>query len=106
WLLYARALAQLSAPTILRAAPILAAALLFLGMRPPASALHGLVFALALLQGLLLSAALVTLLSISLFWTVSGEGVARLLPAAVWMLSGIVIPLPFFPERLRWVLGL
>jgi ABC-2 type transport system permease protein len=48
-----------------------------------------------------------TLLSISLLWTISGQGVATLLPAAVWCLSGMVIPLPLLPDWVQpilWVL--
>ena len=56
--------------------------------------------------GLLLSAAIVTTVSLSLFWTISGEGVSKLLPAAVWMFSGMVVPLPFLPDRLRMILEL
>jgi ABC-2 type transport system permease protein len=103
---FCRAAALLSAPTLLRAAPMVLLAGLFFGLQAPASPLAALGFAAAVLLSLLLGAAITALVSISLFWTVSGEGVARLLPALVWILSGIVIPLPFFPRPLQLALEL
>jgi ABC-2 type transport system permease protein len=46
----------------------------------------------------LLSAAITTFAHIALLWTLSGEGVQRILPAFVIVCSGMVVPLPFFPE--------
>src|SRR5262245_34899791 len=106
WSWYCRALAMLSAPTLLRAAPLLTIAFLFFGLRGPASFTHFLAWMLAMILGLLLSASLVTMFSIVLFWTISGEGVAKLLPAAVWISSGILIPLPLLPDSLRTLLEL
>jgi ABC-2 type transport system permease protein len=40
-------------------------------------------------------------MSFSLLWTLSGEGLGRLLPPAVTLLSGMIIPLPFFPDWAR-----
>jgi ABC-2 type transport system permease protein len=105
WSWYSRGLAVLSGPTLMRAAPLLAIALFF-GMRGPASLVHFLAWLPSMALGLCLSAAILTTVSISLFWTVSGEGVSRLLPVAVWVFSGIVIPLPLLPDRLRSVLEL
>jgi ABC-2 type transport system permease protein len=90
----------------MRAAPILIAAWIFFGMKAPASTLHFLVWLPSITLGFVLSASIVTLISVSLFWTISGEGIARLLPAAVWMLSGIVVPVPLLPTSIRAVLEL
>jgi ABC-2 type transport system permease protein len=84
----------------------LAVAALLFGMKAPASTLHFLVSLPSLTLGFMLSASIVTLISISLFWTISGEGISRLLPAAVWMLSGIVVPVPLLPLPIRAVLEL
>jgi ABC-2 type transport system permease protein len=35
-------------------------------------------------------------------WTVSGEGVTGFAPTVVMMLSGMIVPLPFFPD---WAQG-
>jgi ABC-2 type transport system permease protein len=104
WSWYFRALAMLSGPTLMRALPLLTVAWFFFGMRGPASFAHFAAWAPSIMLGLLLSAAIVTNVSISLFWTISGEGISRMLPAVVWVFSGIVIPLPFLPDRVRMVL--
>jgi len=95
---FARISASLAAPSLLRSLPLSAAAMLFLGLQPPASLRSGLFFLLSLILALLLSSALVTLMSASLFWTLSGEGMSHLVPPLGWLLSGMVIPLPLFPE--------
>jgi ABC-2 type transport system permease protein len=104
WLWYSRSIATVTAPTVLRAVPMLVLAGLFLGMRAPASPAAGLAWAGAMAMAVLLVAAMATLLSISLLWTISGQGVGTLLPAAVWCLSGMIIPLPFFPDWLQPIL--
>ena len=43
------------------------------------------------------SAAITTLMSISLLWTISGEGIAVLVSSVVALLAGMIIPLPLFP---------
>jgi ABC-2 type transport system permease protein len=49
----------------------------------------------------LLSAAIATLMTTTLLWTVSGEGIWQLLALTMWLFSGTLIPLPFFPEWLQ-----
>ena len=103
---YMRALAQRAASVTLRCVPIF----LFTGivlsfspvsswaLGPPVSPAAALAFALALAVAFLLSAAITTLAHMTLFWTLAGEGISRILPAAVIVFSGMVVPLPFFPE--------
>lgn len=108
---FARALAWRTAPTLLRAAPmaIFAMAVLpWIGLAewrlaPPAPA-AGLAFALTLGAALALSCAISTLIHISLLWTLSGEGIVMLLTAVVSLCSGLLIPLPLFPDGVRAVL--
>ena len=102
---YSRALAFRSAPTLLRAAPLLTVAGLFLGMEAPASWSAAVAFAVAMAGALLLSCAITTLLTISLMWTVSGQGVTQLMTAAVTVFSGNIVPLPFFPDWAQPVLS-
>lgn len=97
WTWYCRAIAMRIAPTLLRAIPLVVIAMPFLGMRPPASAGSGLAWAAATVGALAVGCAITNLISVSLFWTISGEGVSRLIPVAVWMFSGSVIPLPLLP---------
>ena len=47
-----------------------------------------------------------TVLSITLLWTVSGEGMVRLAPALVILFSGLAIPLPLMPNWAQTVLAL
>ena len=36
-----------------------------------------------------------------MLWTLSGEGVDRILPSFVTVLSGMVVPLPLFPDWMQ-----
>ena len=98
WLWYARAVAWKSAAPLMRCLPILVFAAVFFRLRPPVSVGAAVAFCAALGLSLLLSAAIVTITNISRSWTISGEGVARLNMALVGVLSGIMVPLPFFPD--------
>jgi ABC-2 type transport system permease protein len=102
---YCRALAWRSAPMVLRMLPMLVLAavvmrLLGLGawaLQPPPSAAAAVLWLLTMAGALCVSCAVTTLMSISLLWTVSGEGIAVLVGSAASLLSGMVIPLPLFP---------
>lgn len=112
---YCRAFAMRTAPTLLRAIPILLIAgcilpLLGLGdwglQLPPSRASAG-AFILAIAVGLLLSCAITMLLNLCLLWSVGGDGATIILCAAVTIFSGMVIPLPLFPDwfqaMVRWL---
>ena len=101
---FTRCLARRSAPTLLRALPMLALAYLFLGLQPPPTWTCLFLWLAANLGALLLSAAFTTLLSTSLMWTLSGEGINYLVICLVMLCSGLQIPLPFFPDWLGPVL--
>ena len=75
WL--ARAIAYRTAPTLLRAVPLLALALLFFGMDLPASPAAGAAFVLSMMGALLISSAFTTLINVTMMWTVSGQGAAE-----------------------------
>jgi ABC-2 type transport system permease protein len=53
---------------------------------------------------MLLSGAFATLMTVSLLWTISGEGISRVLPTLSWILSGIMVPIPLFPDWAQTVL--
>jgi ABC-2 type transport system permease protein len=101
---FTRALAMRTAPTILRAVPLLAIAGLFFGLTPPPSLESGLAWIGATTGALLLSCAITTLLTISLLWTVSGNGIERVAPGIVLILSGMIVPIPFFPKVIQRVI--
>jgi ABC-2 type transport system permease protein len=103
---YCRAVAWRSAPVVLRLVPMVVIAALILplcglgswAMRPPVSLAAGAAWLLTMGGALAVSAAITTLMSISLLWTISGEGIAVLVSALTALLSGMIIPLPLFPE--------
>lgn len=104
WHWFARALALRSAPTLLRALPLTVLAALFFGLGAPSGAESAAWFGVSVLMALVLSSAITVVLNASLFWTISGEGAAMLVPAMVMALSGQNIPLPFYPDWLQPVL--
>lgn len=103
---YARALAWRTAPTVLRAVPMCLVAVVGLPLvgleewqlAPPPSLASAAAFAAAIVCALLLGCALTTLLNVSLLWTISGEGAVVLMTTLVTFLSGMIVPLPLFPE--------
>jgi viologen exporter family transport system permease protein len=103
---FARALAWRTAGTLLRSIPLLVAtSVLFPAMglgdwslRPPPGLKAFALFALSMVAVLLLSSAITTLLNISVIWTVSGQGINAISNSLVVILSGMVIPLPLFPD--------
>ena len=99
WL--ARSFSSRAAPLALRAVPILLIAALVEQLSAPASILHGLLFIVSLTIGLCFASVLFAVVTISLLWTISGEGMARLVPPTVVFLSGMIIPLPLFPDYLQ-----
>lgn len=111
---YARTLAMRLAPASLRALPIVIFAGFVLphtplarwSLLPPDSWAAAGAFAVALVVAVLLGAALTMLVHVSLLWTLSGQGMARMLPPFVILLSGMIIPLPLFPDWAQDVLAL
>ena len=103
WL--ARALAYRTAPTLLRAAPLLTLALLFFGMDLPASTVAGAAFVVSMIGALLISSAFVTLINVTMMWTVSGQGAAVLSGIAVTIFTGMIVPIPFFPDWAQTIIN-
>lgn len=97
---YVRGIANRVAPTLLRCLPMLVVATAVGWIRWPAWSVIA-VFAAAMGCAVLLSSAVATLMTISLFWTISGEGINRLVFAMMWVFSGIVVPIPMFPDWMQ-----
>ncbi|MCC7147337.1 MAG: ABC-2 family transporter protein [Phycisphaeraceae bacterium] len=108
WAWCMRAASLRIAPTMLRCLPIVvfAVALLPASMRlgPPASPAAAGLFALSVLLAVALTSVITALLTITMLWTISGEGLMLLLSGLAWVLSGIVIPLPLLPDAARHVI--
>jgi len=102
---YARAVANRVGLVLLRAVPMAIVAVPFLGMGLPPSVASAAGWVLATMGALLVTCALSTLMSISMLWTVSGQGIARLLPSVAFILSGAIIPLPLFPDWAQFALN-
>jgi len=106
---FARTLAFRLAPTTLRMLPMLAFTFLLLpvtpladwALPPPASVMSGLMFVVSVVATLFLSAAFTMIMHVTLIWTVSGEGINRMMPGIVPVLAGLIVPLPLFPEWLQ-----
>lgn len=103
---FARSFALRFIPTLMRCLPIFIIGGCFLGLSAPISAEAGLFFFFSVLLALLLSSAMTTLVLTSLFWTVSGEGVQRLMPHFTLLFSGTLVPLPLFPSWMQPFLNL
>jgi ABC-2 type transport system permease protein len=63
-------------------------------------------FGVSLVAAGVLSAAITLLSQLTLLWTISAVGMDRIMPAVVTLFSGMVVPLPLFPDwlqpMLRW----
>ena len=112
WYWFARTFAFRSASASLRMVPMVLVAMFVLpriglgewALPGPASVSSGALFLFALAPMVLLSTAITMILHISLIWTLSGEGLNRIMPGIVSVLSGLVVPLPLFPDWLQPVL--
>lgn len=106
---FSRSVANRVSKALLRCVPILAVAALLpapYGLRLPASWLYGGLFLVTLVLGLLVIVAFTMLVYITTFYTLSPDGVRIFFVSAVEFFAGAVIPLPFFPEKLRVILEL
>ncbi len=103
---FARAVAQRTAPVMLRALPmVVLAAFVFplvgaenWALHAPASLPAFLLFLVSVFAAVLLACTLSLLMSVSLFWTIAADGVSNLFPVIIWNFCGILLPLPFFPD--------
>lgn len=102
---WARALAARTAPTLARSVPMFLVAMPLLGMQHPASFASALAFAVTLFGAAVLTSAFTTIITASLMWTVSGTGIARIMPSLVAVGSGLVVPLPLFPSWAQPILS-
>lgn len=98
---FARAVAQRIAPALLRCLPMVVVAYAFLELSAPAGAAAALAFASSLVATVALAAALTTLLSVSVLYTISGGGARVFMVAVVNLLSGSIVPLPLLPDWLQ-----
>jgi len=106
---FVRSVALRLSRAVLRCFPVLLVGVLLpapLGMTPPKSFLHFLLFLVTLFLSLMVVVAFVNLIYILAFFTVSPDGIRILAVSVVEFCSGAVIPLPFFPDKLYRVIKL
>lgn len=101
---FTRVIAQRCARALLRCVPILLIALLLpepyrLTLPPNLPAFLGFLF--TMVTGLLVVAAITMLVYVLTFFTMSPSGVRIFAASIAELLSGAVVPLPFFPGKLR-----
>jgi ABC-2 type transport system permease protein len=110
WL--ARAVAQRTAPAVLRALPLAVFAAVVLPalglgawrLTAPASLAAGLGFAASLACALVLGSAMSALINVLLLWTLAADGLTILLASAVSLGCGLAVPLPLLPDGVQAVL--
>jgi ABC-2 type transport system permease protein len=102
---FSRAVAMRTAPTLLRSVPMLIVAGLFLGLQAPPSGGAAAAWAAATFGALVLGCAITVLMTVSMLWTISGQGLFYLTATAASIFSGMVVPLPLFPDWAQPVLN-
>ena len=105
---FARAFALRTGPTLLRSIPLFIIALLLpkdYGMIFPPNILAFLAWIITTFGALLISCTITNIINITTLYSLSGDGIQRLLSAIVTIFSGMVVPLPLFPDKMKEVLN-
>ncbi|MBT3341760.1 MAG: ABC transporter permease [Gemmatimonadetes bacterium] len=101
---FARSAARRLAPTMLRSVPILIVAAAFLGLQPPATWAALGAWIITTFGAILLATSITALLTTTMLWTISGEGIVTLAVVVVVLTSGMAIPLPLMPLNLQAIM--
>jgi ABC-2 type transport system permease protein len=104
---YCRLITFRLVPALLAGIPMIIIAYLLpadYGMSFPASLSAGIIWIISTLLALLLGCAISNLISISALWTISGIGMQRIFPVVATVLSGLYVPLAFFPDKMQTIL--
>jgi len=106
---FARSMANRFSKALLRCVPVLFVSSLIrapYGLMAPANLGAFFLFLVALVLGTLVTIAFCMLVYISCFFTVSSMGVRMVAVSVVEFFQGGVIPIPFFPEKMRMIMEL
>lgn len=106
---FTRSLANRLSKAVLRCFPILIAAAFIpepYGISAPAGPAHFLLFIVTLFLGLMVMVSFCMLVYVLTFFTISPQGLRILFVSCVEFFSGALIPLPFFPDRIRLLMEL
>lgn len=105
---FARAFALRTAPTILKSIPLFIVALLLpkdYSMDLPPNFLAFVGWIITTFGALLISCTITNIINITTLYSISGDGIQRLLSSIVTLFSGMIVPLPLFPEKLKQILN-
>lgn len=105
-MLFVRAMAMRVSRAALRCGPVLLFAILLpgpYGLKAPGQGQTGL-FLAAMALGVLVTVAFGTLIYGITFYTISPEGLRLLVTSAMDFFNGTIIPLPFFPDKMRAIM--
>jgi ABC-2 type transport system permease protein len=106
---YSRLFSQRLVPTLLTGIPVYVLAVVLPGdfaLGWPASPAAAAAWLLSLLLAMLLGCALTNMTVITTLWTIAGDGMVRIFPAAIMLLSGTLVPLAYFPDWMQTALRL
>ena len=104
---YFRLLSFRLVPTLLTGIPVYLGALFLpgtFGLSLPASPAAAAACLISNGFALLLGCAISSLVNISTLWTIAGDGMMRVFPSVLMLLSGVLIPLAYFPDWLQTAL--
>ena len=97
---FARTIANRVAPTLLKATPMLIVASIAGWIRWPGAAGVA-AFIGAMSAAVLLAASFNMLMTITMFWTLAGQGISTMMGGLLFVLSGMIVPLPLMPSWLQ-----
>jgi len=106
---YCRLISFRLVPALMAGTPMMIIAYLMpenYGMSLPASPAAWIAWLISTNLALFLGCAISNMISVSALWTISGSGMQRIFPIFVGVLSGLYIPLAFFPDGLQTTLRL
>lgn len=106
---FSKEIANRMARAVLRCFPILLVAMFLpkpFRLLPPASLAHFVLYLITLILGLGVTVSFCVLIYVSSFFTISPGGLCMLFTSLAEFFSGAIIPLPFFPEKVRYVMEL
>jgi len=104
FLWYCRLIAFRLVPAMIAGTPMVITAYLLpagFDLNLPASPAAGIAWLISTFLALLLGCAISNLITVSTLWTISGVGMQRIFPVIAMVLSGLYVPLAFFPDGMQ-----
>jgi ABC-2 type transport system permease protein len=101
---YCRLISLRVVPMMMAGVPLFILAALLpasFGLSLPGSVAAAVAWIISMLMALLLGCAISNLITISTLWTIAGDGMQRIFPAFIMILSGAIVPLAYFPDGMQ-----